>query len=105
MKPLGYYVLIEIEDVEEVTPGGIVMPKGLTEKEQLVDQIGIVKAIGPTAFMGYPGCDVGSPAEAWGIQVGDKVLFEKYAGEYSKDDSFRLVPDSKIIGLIERVET
>lgn len=105
MKPLGYYVLVEIDDVEEVSEGGIVMPKGLTEKERLIDQMGIVKAIGPTAFVGYPGCDGDNPAESWGIQVGDKVLFEKYAGEYSKDDSFRLIPDSKIIGLIERAES
>jgi len=111
MKPLGYYVLVEIAAVEEVSEGGIVMPTGLTEKEQLVDQIGTVKAIGPTAFIGYPGCerqdDVAipkTPAQCWGIEIGDKVLFEKYAGEYSKDDSFRLIPDSKIIGLIERVE-
>lgn len=120
MKPLGYYVLVEIEDVEKVSEGGIVMPKGLTEKEQLIDQIGIVKAIGPTAFIGYPGCDqtervdneMGKqwlvdipPHRCWGIEIGDKVLFEKYAGEYSKDDSFRLIPDSKIIGLIERSES
>ena len=106
MKPLGYNVLVEIAEVEEISAGGIVMPTGLTNKEQLVDQIGTVTAIGPTAFIGYPGCDVDgkTPAECWGIQVGDKVLFEKYAGEYSKDDSFRLIPDSKIIGLIERVE-
>jgi len=118
MKPLGYYVLVEIDDAEEFSPGGIAIPKGLADKEQLVDQIGVVKAIGPTAFVGYPGCEATgtdpktgafyvnplSPAECWGIQVGDKVLFEKYAGEYSKDDSFRLIPDSKIIGLIERSE-
>ena len=121
MKPLGYYVLVEIAAVEEKSEGGIIMPTGLSEKEQLIDQIGTVKAIGPTAFIGYPGCDQTEttispidqatyesripPSECWGIQVGDKVLFEKYAGEYSKDDSFRLIPDSKIIGLIERAET
>ena len=115
MKPLGYYVLVEIAEVEEKSEGGIIMPTGLTSKEQLIDQIGTVKAIGPTAFIGYPGCDreipqlqgpakAIPPASCWGIQVGDKVLFEKYAGEYSKDDSFRLIPDSKIIGLIERAE-
>ena len=119
MTPLGYYVLVEIAEVEEKSEGGIIMPTGLTSKEQLVDQIGTVKAIGPTAFIGYPGCDQEIPGErtahgrpvsipphrCWGIEIGDKVLFEKYAGEYSKDDSFRLIPDSKIIGLIERAET
>ena len=105
MKPLGYYVLVDISEIEEVSPGGIILNKGTSAKEQLIDQIGTVKAIGPTAFIGYPGCDTDAPAKAWGIQIGDKVLFEKYAGEYSKDDSFRLIPDSKIIGLIERAET
>jgi chaperonin GroES len=107
MTPLGYYILVEISDIEEVSAGGIVMPKGLTEKEQMVDQEGIVRAIGPTAFAGYPGCedDDRSPAECWGVRVGDKVHFEKYAGDLDDGDSFRLMPDSKIIGLIERTET
>ena len=104
MKPLGYYVLVEIEEVEETSEGGIILHKGTSEKEQMIDQIGTIREVGPTAFIGYPGCDdqAGTPAEMWGIQIGDKVLFEKYAGEYSKDDSYRLIPDSKIIGLIER---
>ena len=107
MKPLGYYVLVEIEDIEEVSPGGIVMPTGLTTKEQLVDQTGIVRDIGPLAWAGYAGCDVEgkTPAECWGVQIGDKVHFEKYAGDLDDDDPFRLMPDSKIIGLIERSES
>jgi co-chaperonin GroES (HSP10) len=107
MKPLGYYILVEIPEIEEKSEGGIIMPKSLTEKEQMVDQEGVILEIGPTAFAGYPGCDVEgkTPAECWGVQVGDKVHFEKYAGDLDDGDSIRLMPDSKIIGLIERGES
>lgn len=56
IKPLGHYVLVEVEEVEKVTEGGIVLPDELTEKEQAVVEVGIVKDIGPTAFVGWQGC-------------------------------------------------
>ena len=125
MKPLGYYVLIEVEVVEEVSEGGIILSKDVTGKEQAVMQKGWIRGIGPTAWAGYPGCEKTRPVkggpwkdvqatedvpphECWGVQVGDKVSFEKYAGQRGDDidvegyENFRLVPDSKINSLLER---
>ncbi len=113
MKPLGFNVLIEMEVVETKTSGGIILPSDLTDKEQAVTCIGWIRAIGPTAWAGYPGCEDDmsvrpskrkTPAECWGVKVGDKVEYEKYAGLRSVNDgyeNYRTIPDSKIINLIE----
>ena len=57
IKPLGFYVLIEMVTVEEKSSGGIVLPSDLVNKEQDATDVGYVRAIGPTAFAGYPGCE------------------------------------------------
>ena len=57
IKPLGFYVLLELVEVEQVTPGGILLPEDLISKEQDATSVGYVRAIGPTAFAGYPGCE------------------------------------------------
>ena len=104
IKPLGFYVLLELVEVEQVTAGGILLPEDLISKEQDATSVGYVRAIGPTAFAGYPGCEPvtgGKPADKWGLYVGQRVEYRKYEGKKSAVpgyENYRYIPDSHIIG-------
>ena len=71
IKPLGFYVLIEMDEVESVSTGGIVLSADLVSKEQDATATGRVRAIGPTAYVGYPGCE-DDPGK-WGPAVAGTV--------------------------------
>lgn len=111
IKPLGFYILIEMEVVERVSDGGIIMPDDLIDKEQAATDIGYVRAIGPTAFHGYPGCEEFesmthkiTPADKWGLQVDQKIEYRRFEGKESAVngyENYRYIPDSHIIGAIE----
>jgi co-chaperonin GroES (HSP10) len=115
IKPLGFYVLIEMEVVEEVSSGGIVLPGDLVNKEQDATSVGYVRAIGSTAYHGYPGCDPtevataynaepSQPADCWGLEIGQKIEYRKFEGKKSAVkgfENYRYIPDSHIIGAID----
>lgn len=118
IKPLGFYILIEMEVVEEMTAGGIALPESLTNKEQDATSIGYVRAIGPTAYHGYPGCDAEdwqkelsgkcaadvTPPELWGLRIGQKIEYRKFEGKKSAIEgyeNYRYIPDSHIIGALD----
>ena len=119
IKPLGFYVLIEMEEVEAVSEGGIIMPGDLIAKEQDATDVGYVRAIGPTAYVGYPGCDkqvdkdneLGGwdkvdvpPSDCWGLEIGQKIEYRRFEGKKSAApgyDNYRYIPDSHIIGVME----
>lgn len=105
IKPTGTYVLIEAKKVESVSDGGIILPEDLTAKEQIVERTGRVVAIGPCAYVGWKGCDIEgkTPAECWGIKVGDMVEHKKYDGldSVTEDERhFRYIQDINILGVI-----
>jgi chaperonin GroES len=77
VKPLGDRVLIKIQEGENKTAGGIIIPQTAQEKTQN----GVVVAVGPGAKN-----DKGV-LEPVAVQVGDKVMFDKYAGAQIKIDS------------------
>jgi len=116
IKPLGFYVLIEMVKVEQISEGGIILPGDLTDKEQEATDTGYVRAIGPTAYVGYPGCDKTgdfdhddgeysiSPSEAWGLEIGQKIEYRRFEGKKSAAkgyENYRYIPDSHIIGAID----
>ncbi len=113
IKPLGYNVLVEMEEVKDVSKGGIFM--GDVERDQSVVDIGYVRAIGNIAFAGFAGCDPSTyptnsifhsmqPHQIWGINVGDKVEYHHLEGQTSRTkgyERFRVIPDSQIIIKVE----
>jgi co-chaperonin GroES (HSP10) len=106
IKPLGFYVLIEMVNVEKMSEGGIVLPDELINKEQSAVDVGYVRAIGPTAFEGYPGCDDErtEPYKQWGLELGQKIEYRKFEGKASavpNHENYRYIPDSHIIGAID----
>lgn len=93
LKPLGNRVLLEVVEEEATTPSGIVLPDSAKEKSYL----GTVVAVGTGKLL-----DSGErvPVE---VKVGDKVLYEKYAGsEITYDDKeYFVVKDSDIVAIVE----
>jgi chaperonin GroES len=74
LQPLGDRAVIEREESEEVTAGGIVLPDTAKDKPAR----GVVIALGDGRLL-----ENGSRA-AFQIQVGDRVVFSAYAGDEFK---------------------
>jgi chaperonin GroES len=94
LKPLGSRVVIKALEREEMTKSGLVLPDTAKEKPQE----GKVLAVGP----GDRNPDTGEriPVE---LKVGDRVLFQKYAGtEFKLDDEELLILSEKdVLAVIE----
>jgi chaperonin GroES len=91
--PIEFKVLIKIDEVEEISKGGIIMTAGANQREQAAEVKGVILAIGGNAFEGFK-----SPPE-----VGDRVVMNKYAGIETKgqdDINYRLVNDKEISAII-----
>ena len=82
LKPLSDRVVVRRVDSESVTKGGIVIPDAAAEK---ADQ-GTVLAVGP----GKRNKDTGEVI-ALDVQVNDRVLFGKFAGQTIKVDGEELL--------------
>jgi len=101
LKPCGFQVLVEMEEVKNVSEGGIVLATQQEhERETAGHDVGRVIEFGPIAYNGF-GCD--SP-EDWGVSIGDLVEFRRYDGKRPRHDHenrFRCVNDSDILMVIE----
>lgn len=86
IKPLGDRVLVKLEESETKTAGGIYIPQTAQEKTQT----GVVTAIG-------------DDKDAITVKVGQKVMYDKYAGTSveidGKDHLIIKMPD--IMAIIE----
>ncbi len=93
LKPLGDRVLIEVSEEEEKTVGGIVLASTAQEKPQT----GKVVAVGPGRTL-----DNGELATV-PVNVGDTVLFEKYAGSEVKYDGqdYMIFSAKDLVAIVE----
>ena len=95
-KPVEYKVVILNEHVEETFDGGIIekSPRDV-EKDRMQQTEGYVAAISEMAFTDGEGsrwkCEV--------PDVGDKVLFSKYAGQLY--GPYRIVNDKDIVAIVK----
>lgn len=94
LKPLGNRLVVEPLEPEEVTAGGIVLPETAKEKPQK----GTVLSIGPGERN-----DEGKRIEM-DVQMGDTVLYAKYAGTEIKVDGKKLLilKETDILAIIEK---
>ncbi len=94
LKPLGSRVVIKPLEREEMTKSGIVLPDTAKEKPQE----GKVLAVGP-GDRDEDGKRI--PVE---LKVGDKVLYQKYAGtEFKIDDEELLILSEKdVLAIVEQ---
>jgi len=93
IQPLGDRVLIEREESEERTAGGIVLPDTAKDKPQR----GKVVAVGDGRLL-----EDGSRSQ-FQVKVGDRVLFSSYAGEEFRvdDRELLLMREDDILAIIE----
>lgn len=78
--PVGHRLIIKLDDVEEVSKGGILLPD-VNRERSAARTIGTIIAIGPNCWKAF---DDGEP---W-AKIGDKVVVSKYAGKRIKDPDF-----------------
>ena len=92
LRPLGDRVVVKALAREAVTKSGIVLPDTAKEKPQE----GKILAVGPGKIL-----DNGKRV-APAVQVGQRVLFAKYAGTEVKIDGeeYLILRESDIIGII-----
>jgi len=112
LKPVGFYVLVELRNVEEMSDGGIVLHTSNQGKnEQEGEPMGVVLDFGPLAFKGWDGCDADTAegrAKQWGIEKGDMGIFSRYDGtmplsitEIKGFTNYRFVSDKAFKGKAE----
>jgi len=93
LKPLGDRLVVKPSEREEMTKSGIVLPDTVKERPQE----GTILAVGPGRTL-----DDGT-REPIEVAVGQKILFQKYAGtEFKLDDEELLILSQKdILAVIE----
>jgi len=93
IQPLGDRIVLQREDSEDTTAGGIVLPESAKDKPAR----GTVLSVGPGKLL-----DDGSRGEIQ-VQVGDRVLFSSYAGESFEveDEELLLMREDDILAVIE----
>lgn len=86
IKPLGDRVLVKTEQVEEKTASGIFIPQTAQEKTQTAAVVAI-----------------GDDKDVITVKVGDKVMYDKYAGTAVKMDGedHLLLSMADILAIIE----
>jgi len=93
---LLHHILIDPDKKETVSPGGIVIPDQILEKERKAVEYGTVLQVGPTAYTDY-GRDPSI------IKVGDKVSFNRYSGKEITDldeKKYLIVNDSDFLCIL-----
>jgi len=101
----GYRILVEIDPVEKVSEGGIIITLDKDEKlEAAGSQFGTVVSIGDTCWTDAKG----EPLTQW-CEEGDKILFSKYAGRFvydpeDKDRELMVINDTDVIAVTETKE-
>ena len=92
IKPLTDRVVVKMEEAEETTKAGIILTNSAKEKPQ----IAVVEAVGPGGVID------GMEIEML-VEVGDRVLLNKYAGTEVKvdDTDYIIVRQSDILAIVE----
>jgi chaperonin GroES len=93
LKPLGDRLVVEPKEREETTASGIILPETAKEKPQE----GLVIAVGPGRRD-----DDGDRIEM-DVEVGDTILYAKYAGTEIKLEGKKLLilKESDVLAIVE----
>jgi len=93
IRPLHDRVVVEREEEEKKTPGGIVIPDSAAEKPIR----GKIKAVGNGKLL------ESGDVRPLDVKVGDKVLFGKYSGTEVKvnGEDLLVMREEDIMGIIE----
>lgn len=93
LRPLGDRLVVKSIEKESTTPSGIVLPESAKEKPQE----GKVISVGPGAR------DDDGDRQPLDVQVGDTVLYAKYAGTEVKinDEKLLILRENDILAVVE----
>lgn len=93
LQPLGDRVVVEREESEEKTSGGILLPDSAKDKPAR----GKIVSVGNGRLL-----EDGSRSQLQ-VEVGDRVIFSSYAGETFQvgDDELLLMREDDILAVIE----
>ena len=94
LQPVEFKILIDPEEVDQVSAGGIVLATMTTEKEKMAQVRGLLVAVGGNAFE-----DWNDPRP----KVGDHVWYAKYAGYVVKGKDgreYRLANDKDLAAIV-----
>ena len=95
--PIGIRLLIETEVVAEKTDGGIFLPDKIRDQQNVAATKGKILAMGDDAF-----CEL---EEGSAIpELGDRVIFARYAGLEMEDGKLRIVEDEDIVAVLRSKE-
>lgn len=94
VKPVRCVAMIKPDVVEDRSAGGLYLPDSARDRNQVAMDKGELVAIGEGFFE-----DLKGPVP----RIGDKVMFDKYAGSLVTIDreNYRLCNDDNIIAIIE----
>ncbi len=93
VRPLGDRILVERLEEEEVIKGGIIIPDTAKEKPQR----------GKVIAVGLGRLDDEGKRVPLDVQVGDNILFGKYAGSEVTidDDEYLIMREEDVLAIIE----
>lgn len=97
--PCGNKILVQMDKVEEVTSGGLIIPRQKTERDEMSQMVGTLVAVGNCAW--------GDQPAPW-AQIGDRVKFAKYAGFLHDDGDglmYRVMHDLDIVMVLPQGES
>lgn len=94
-KPVGHRILLQMDKIEEVSKGGIVLARSQTDREQGSAVIGTVLEVGTDAWYD-------KPSHEW-AKKGDRVMIAKFAGA-AIDDLLRFINDEDILGIVNEAQ-
>ncbi|GAP98388.1 co-chaperone GroES [Leptolyngbya sp. NIES-2104] len=92
VKPLGDRVFVKVSEAEERTAGGIFLPDNAKEKPQ----VGEIVAVGSGKL------NEKGDRQPMEVQIGNKVLYSKYAGTDIKlgGDDYVLLSEKDILAVV-----
>jgi chaperonin GroES len=92
VKPLGDRVFVKVSEAEEKTAGGIILPDNAKEKPQ----------VGEIVAVGNGKLNEKGERQPMEVQVGNKVLYSKYAGTDIKlgGDDYVLLSEKDILAVV-----
>ena len=101
--PVGDAIVVQVEQTERVTKGGIVIPETDAKKRDLAATKATVIAIGPLAFKEELRHDKEFGGNPRVPVVGDTILMGKYAGYDINvgDEKYRVIWDNDIAAILE----
>ena len=93
IKPLGDRILVQPEEQDEVSKGGIIIPDTAKEKPQSAKVVAV----------GTGKLDDDGKKIAFNVKAGDRVLMPKYGGTEVKidDKEYQIIREDDILGVIQ----